>query len=526
MKKTTVFFLIAAMLLACIPFAVSAESELDGKKIIAFGDSLTAGTLWWNNNGLDTYPDILARNFPDSTVINAGKRGDSTYNALLRFDEDVLAEAPDIVIICFGMNDQAWEIENERPIQTLEKYRAQLIHFVTELQKTGADVIFVTPNPVYEEEYEPTATNNYEYGLMDSYCNEMREIALEYGCGLVDINYEIEKRGVSTYVGTDGVHQTVAGHTLYGDCITDYLNAVYNGENKAEMTVVYKTESGEAIGKTEYIGAEGANITLATPSHLGCDALDEDIQTVFKNGEKFEMSFSDELTLSRGADYTTSMPNRNDNYDDDGIRLTDGAKSAPAGNSALYSGWGKTESGTVEITVDLGEAKASNIYRLYSIGNFWGIGAAKSVEISVSDNGSDFVAVKCELSSEKLGNGNIIDGSTSALYLLTATSSTVQNARYVRFTVTPGGSFGHLWCDEIEVVYSAAAKQSIKLGDVNFNGEIEKYDYILVKRAVMKTVTLDDTQLIAADVNKGGEVEKYDYILIKRHVMKTYTIGE
>ena len=62
------------------------------------------------------------------------------------------------------------------------------------------------------------------------------------------------------------------------------------------------------------------------------------------------------------------------------------------------------------------------------------------------------------------------------------------------------------------------------LGDVNCNGEIEKYDYILVKRAVVGTVTLNELQEKCADVNKKDGVEKYDYILIKRHVLKTYTI--
>ncbi len=62
------------------------------------------------------------------------------------------------------------------------------------------------------------------------------------------------------------------------------------------------------------------------------------------------------------------------------------------------------------------------------------------------------------------------------------------------------------------------------LGDVNGKDGIEKYDYIAVKRAVMGTLTLDETQQKAADVNKKDGVEKYDYILIKRHVMGTYTI--
>ncbi len=85
-------------------------------------------------------------------------------------------------------------------------------------------------------------------------------------------------------------------------------------------------------------------------------------------------------------------------------------------------------------------------------------------------------------------------------------------------------------CAECKALLDEEAIPALKpdyiLGDVNNNGKIEKYDYILVKRAVMKTVTLDETQLVAANVNGKDGVEKYDYILIKRHVMKTYTIEQ
>ena len=33
-----------------------------------------------------------------------------------------------------------------------------------------------------------------------------------------------------------------------------------------------------------------------------------------------------------------------------------------------------------------------------------------------------------------------------------------------------------------------------------------------------------EPEILLGDVNGNGEVEKYDYILIKRHVMKTYAI--
>ena len=64
------------------------------------------------------------------------------------------------------------------------------------------------------------------------------------------------------------------------------------------------------------------------------------------------------------------------------------------------------------------------------------------------------------------------------------------------------------------------------LGDVNNDGEIDKFDYIAVKRNVMGTLTLDATKTLAADVNGSGAVDKFDYILVKRHVMGTFAIGE
>jgi hypothetical protein len=88
--------------------------------------------------------------------------------------------------------------------------------------------------------------------------------------------------------------------------------------------------------------------------------------------------------------------------------------------------------------------------------------------------------------------------------------------------MTPSGNF--VWIDEVEASLSSGVVFS--LGDVSDNGEIEKYDYIAVKRAVMGTLALNDVQKLAADVNGKDGVEKYDYILIKRHVMGTYKIGQ
>ena len=79
---------------------------------------------------------------------------------------------------------------------------------------------------------------------------------------------------------------------------------------------------------------------------------------------------------------------------------------------------------------------------------------------------------------------------------------------------------------ELEVNKVEDPKPTALLGDVNGNGEIEMYDYILVKRQIMNTIELTDVQMEVADVNGNGEIEMYDYILIKRHIMGTFVIGE
>ena len=62
------------------------------------------------------------------------------------------------------------------------------------------------------------------------------------------------------------------------------------------------------------------------------------------------------------------------------------------------------------------------------------------------------------------------------------------------------------------------------LGDVNDDGKIDQYDYVLVKRHHFDTRTLTDDESTRADANKDGKVDQYDYLLIARHYFGTYVI--
>jgi acyl-CoA thioesterase I len=69
--------------------------------VIAFGDSLTAGV---GASSGQSFPEQLARK-SGLTIVNAGRSGDTTRDALNRLNSDVLARDPSVVIVWLGGND-------------------------------------------------------------------------------------------------------------------------------------------------------------------------------------------------------------------------------------------------------------------------------------------------------------------------------------------------------------------------------------------------------------------------------------
>jgi lysophospholipase L1-like esterase len=127
MKKLAYLILTGVILLAGYKFLTSTHQDFDnlsaGKRIIAFGDSLTYGT--GASNGMD-YPSQLSKMI-SRPVINAGVPGDTTASALERLERDVLAYSPDIVLITLGGNDLKNGVASDSAFKNLKKI-VNLIH--------------------------------------------------------------------------------------------------------------------------------------------------------------------------------------------------------------------------------------------------------------------------------------------------------------------------------------------------------------------------------------------------------------
>ena len=57
-------------------------------------------------------------------------------------------------------------------------------------------------------------------------------------------------------------------------------------------------------------------------------------------------------------------------------------------------------------------------------------------------------------------------------------------------------------------------------GDLNGNGRVEAADYVLLRRAVLKMISVTDAAAMAADMNGNGRIEATDYLILRRRVLK------
>ncbi|MBO5786004.1 MAG: discoidin domain-containing protein [Clostridia bacterium] len=273
---------------------------------------------------------------------------------------------------------------------------------------------------------------------------------------------------------------------------TDYLASVYE-----ELTATL--EEAEAV--------------LAS----GKEATEAEISAVCVKLASLLNDSINKVPVSFGASYTTTAPNRGDGntYNDDGKRLTDGTKASPDGGTNAYAGWNNGVK--VEVIVDLGEIKQTNSYTIYGAYGFWGIANTKTASISISKDGTTYTDLGKPTYEEDKVNA------TTILYTYSIFTEELNEARYIKFTVTPNGN--HTWIDEVEATVSSGADEPVgMLGDVNNDGKIDQYDYVLVKRHHFNTRPLTDDEATRADANKDGKVDTYDYLLIARHYFGTYVI--
>ena len=203
--------------------------------IVAFGDSVTHGavdpgeinyeTVYWNRLR-KKINDV--RNFVPVNVINAGIGGITAKESLTRMEGQVFAHNPDLIIVCFGLNDVNG---------TLEDYISSLRTIFEECNKRGIQTIFMTSNMLNTYVAEDTEDCFLDYaaktaemqnsGRMDKYMNAACDLANSMGVEVCDCYSkwkEISKTEDTTLLLANRInHPTNEMHELFADSLFNVI---------------------------------------------------------------------------------------------------------------------------------------------------------------------------------------------------------------------------------------------------------------------------------------------------------------
>ena len=217
-------------------------------------------------------------------VINAGVGGDKTTEALARIDRDVIDKNPDIVIILFGMNDQAIYMPTGKSLVEKEQYRENFRTIIEKLHQSGAEVVLLTGNNVCTDSgYYKAGQYDLDYGTgkLSEYYDILRELAGEYNLNIIDMNKRIADEGIadrSICASGDGIHLSNEGKAKFAQWIAEYMyNEFFEGgySDPSETSEEESSEESEESDET----SETANSAASDESKdwvIGEESEEED----------------------------------------------------------------------------------------------------------------------------------------------------------------------------------------------------------------------------------------------------------
>lgn len=170
------------------------------KRVVFYGDSIT-----------DLWP--LAAAFPGKSYVNRGIAGQTTSQLLVRLRADVIALAPEAVVILAGTNDIAG---NTGPI-SLEEIEGNFASMAELARAHGIRVVLSSVLPVHN--YTPISELSFRLrppAQITALNKWLREYAAANGCVYIDYASAMtDDNGLlKRELAEDGLHPNKAGYTI------------------------------------------------------------------------------------------------------------------------------------------------------------------------------------------------------------------------------------------------------------------------------------------------------------------------
>ena len=206
--------------------------------IVFLGDSITQGhyeldpqrTRYLRSD--EVYPQqfisLISAQYPDAKInaYNAGVGGQTAQQGFNRIKSEALDIAPDLCVVCFGLNDTF--------VNKPKQYQRALENIFQALNDADIDTLFLTPNPMGHRKvtnwglllrlYSTRTSRLMRNGTMDDFMRIARGVALEKNVTVADGYAEWMKRGSS---GQDmenllcnGInHPSAQGHRILAEVL-------------------------------------------------------------------------------------------------------------------------------------------------------------------------------------------------------------------------------------------------------------------------------------------------------------------
>ncbi len=248
-------------------------------KVFCLGGSVTFG---WGVDGPETYPAQLGKmlngdeRFSPALAVNAGVMGYTTNQALLFLKEELLQYGPDVVTVCFTINDQLTSyMEDAAEMNVRETFSWKLKKFLTNSS------IFLNLNRIYIETVKGRVREQTRYKSIRTRPEKYRDnlesfsrLAQEQSFRLIFIN---EKVTAAPKELDD--YQNIMKKTAEDENIP-YLNAAEKFD--AYLQRIEREDDGKEGIKTRLKDAdENRTIASRQPNVLRSIEVDDDYRSLF-----------------------------------------------------------------------------------------------------------------------------------------------------------------------------------------------------------------------------------------------------
>ncbi|SUZ63453.1 uncharacterized protein METZ01_LOCUS16307 [marine metagenome] len=198
------------------------------KQVVFLGDSITEEGRTLELGFINLLEESL--DSEKFNLIGKGISGDKVSDLLVRYENDVLAQNPDIVFIYIGIND-VWHSYGVGKGSDIDFYEKGLRKIITDIKKRGAKIILCTPTVIgervtFEDELEVKRDQE-----LDAFAGVVRNLSSEFNTELLDLrtifkNYIVENNQNNDYqdfLTDDGVHLNDAGNKLIAENMLNYI---------------------------------------------------------------------------------------------------------------------------------------------------------------------------------------------------------------------------------------------------------------------------------------------------------------